>query len=75
MEVATEEVETFPTFSEVHDPRFLRVQFKPYLGYPLPDRREHEACLAFANAVDHRVIHVPLEPDGGKFRAIQASKA
>src|ERR1022692_3445030 len=50
----------------VDDPGFLRVQGQPYLSHPFRDRRQHVPCLALADAVDHRVVDVALEPDSGE---------
>ena len=36
MEVATKEVEAFPAFSEVHDPRLLRVQLQSQFAEDFP---------------------------------------
>ena len=33
----------------------------------LRDRRQHPTCLAFADAVHHRVIHIAFEPDAREF--------
>src|SRR5664280_329787 len=43
------------------------MQPQPDRLHPLRDRRQHRSCLAFADAVHHRVIHIPLERDARKF--------
>ena len=40
------------------------MQHQPDRFHPLPQSRQDTLCLGLADAVDHRVIHVALEPDG-----------
>jgi hypothetical protein len=39
------------------------MQRQPYFAHPFLERGQHFAGLLLAGAVDHRVIHVPLESD------------
>ena len=55
---------TPPSVLAVHNPGFVGMQPQPDLLHPLRDRRQHLACTGFADAVHHRVIHVPFERHG-----------
>src|SRR5713226_10544925 len=46
------------------DPGLARMQQQPDRVHPLPQSRQDTLRLGLADAVDHRVIHVALEPDG-----------
>lgn len=42
------------------------MQLQPHLTHPFPESRQHLSGLGLADAVHHRVIHIPLKPDAGK---------
>src|SRR5262249_44843138 len=47
----------------VNYPSLVRVQVQPDLDHPLTDRIPQHFRLPQARTVDHRIIHIPLEPD------------
>lgn len=44
--MAAEEVKAFPTLTEVHDPRLVRMQLEPESGKDLPRSLKRLPCLA-----------------------------
>jgi hypothetical protein len=51
------------------------MQFQSDLGHPLTHRGQYPAGLVLADAVDHRVVSEPLEPDQRELHGLGLSTA